>query len=182
MSRIILNTDYLFDGDANSPYLNKNHEPSDFKRDMKNIRELIIHCTATDSKAFENPAALINYDIHPNHISRKGCPFATCHFYVNKAGDIFQLVDMKYYCWHTKGHNQYSLAVCINHAGIKDNVTDKQYSSLIECIIYIFDYLGWEISEESLSSRLHFHREYARKLCPGRIDKLKLIGDILNEI
>lgn len=181
MNAIKINTDYIFDGDIESPYLNKKYDPSNFRRDKKNIRELIVHCTATDSIAYENPAALINYDTHPNHISRQGCPFATYHFYINKSGEIFQLVDTGYYCWHTKGHNQYSLAVCINHSGIKNNVTARQYSSLVRCIIYIFEYMQWDVNKESLLSRLHFHREYARKLCPGKIEKDKLIEDIINE-
>ncbi len=181
MNEININTEYLFDGDLDSPYLNTNYEPSNYKRDLKNIRELIVHCTATDSIAYENPESLIRYDTHSNHISRKGCPFATYHFYITKSGKIYQLVDLHYYCWHTKGHNQYSVAVCINHSGVKNNVTKEQYESVLRCIVYLFELFNWEISEENLKSKLHFHRDYANKLCPGRIDKLQMIEDILNE-
>jgi len=173
--KIKINQDFMFDGLSGFEFTNPKYNPANFKRDMMNIQEVILHCTATDSEDFENPMALIKYDLSPNHISKKGCPFATYHFYVNKTGEIFQLLSMQYFTWHCKGHNQYSLSVCMNHGGKKDNITDEQFSATGETIRYIFRKLGWDITAEELNSKLHFHREYANKLCPGKIDKRELV-------
>ncbi len=180
MKKIKINKDFLFDGERGFEFINKKYNSDNYLRDINLIRELIIHCSATDSISFENPINLIKYDINPNHISRKGCPFATYHFYINKSGEIFQLVGINYYTWHCKGHNQYSLAICINHSGKYNNVTPQQYKSLVETIIYVFSILNWERDKENLESKLHFHREFANKLCPGKIDKELLIKEILN--
>lgn len=179
MKKIKTNKDFLFNGEKGLEFTNKKYNPDNYLRDVKLIKEIIIHCTATDSIAFENPINLIKYDINPNHISRKGCPFATYHFYINKAGEIFELIDINYYCWHCKGHNQYSVAVCINHSGKYNNVTPQQYKSLIETIIYLFGILNWVLEENSIKNKLFFHRDFANKLCPGKINKEELIKDIL---
>lgn len=172
-------TTYLFDGKKGLKYINPKYNPSNYKRDLSNISEIIIHCTATDSLKWEDPICLIEYDKQPNHISRKGCPFATYHYYINKLGEIFHLIDMRYYTWHCKGRNQYSLAIAINHAGKKRNVTEAQINSLSETVIHIFEVLGWDIDEEGLQSKVKFHRDYANKLCPGKIEKPELYAKIL---
>lgn len=177
-NQIKINQEFMFDGVGGYEFTNNKYNPGNYRRDMEMIQEVIVHCTGSDSMKLENPMTLIKYDLSPNHISRKGCPFATYHFYINKAGEIFQLVSMNYYTWNCKGHNQYSVAVCINHGGTKKNVTMEQYESLIETIKYIFGKLGWALTPAELNSKLHFHREYANKLCPGKIERDKLIVDL----
>ena len=177
-----INQNFMFDGNSGTEYTNEKYNPNNYARSLNDIESVIIHCTATDSEAWDNPMALISYDLKPNHISLKGCPFATYHFYINKPGEVYQLVSMNYYTWHCKEQNRSSAAICINHGGIKNNVTDEQYKSLIDCIKYVFDVLEWQISERSLRYRLYFHRHFANKLCPGMIDYDKLIRDILKTL
>jgi hypothetical protein len=179
-NKIKINQDFMFDGVTGHEFTNRKYNPENYKRDLDMIQEIIVHCTGSDSENLEDPQTLIKYDLMPNHISKKGCPFATYHFYINKAGEIFQLVSMNYYTWNCKGHNQYSVAVCINHGGTKNNVNKEQFESLGETIKYIFGKLGWDLSLQELNSKLHFHREYANKLCPGKIEKDKLIDDLMN--
>ena len=174
-----INQDFMFDGVTGYEFTNRKYNTANYKRNLDMIQEVIVHCTGSDSEKLEDPMTLIKYDLMPNHISRKGCPFATYHFYVNKAGEIFQLVSMNYYTWNCKGHNQYSVAVCINHSGEKDNVTKEQYASLVDSIKYIFGRLGWDLTSAELNSKLHFHREYANKLCPGKIEKQDLIDWVI---
>lgn len=179
MKKIEINQEFMFDGITGYEFTNIKYNPGNYRRDLDMIQEVIVHCTGSDSDKLENPMTLIKYDLSGNHISRKGCPFATYHFYITKAGEIFQLVSMNYYTWNCKEHNQYSVAVCINHSGDKDNVTKLQYDSLVETIRYIFGKLNWDLTSEELKSKLHFHREYANKLCPGKIEKERLIKDVI---
>lgn len=164
-------------------YANQKYRLENFKRELSDVEKIIVHCTATDSPAWDNPEACINYDLSPNHISRSGCPTATYHFYVNKKGEAFQLVSMNIKTWNCAGQNSDSVAVCINHGGIKNNVTQEQFNSLAETICYIFDKLDWDYSEESVRDRLYFHRDFTNlKTCPGKIDKNELIFSVIEKL
>lgn len=174
-----MNQKYMVDEKNGHEYVNKNYNIQSLFRPISAIEKLIIHCTAADVEKWNDPIYLINYDMGPNHISRKGCPTATYHFYINKLGEVFQLVSMGIKTWHCTDQNYSSIAICIHHGGTTKNVTPEQYKSLIECIKYVFDFMEWEITERSLRYRLYFHRNFANKFCPGYVDYDKLITDLL---
>lgn len=160
--------------------INPKYDIGNFERGFNAIEKIIIHCTATDSEGWENPMACINYDLAPNHISKKGCPFATYHFYVNKKGDIYQLVSLNLYTWNVAGHNSDSIAICINHGATKDNVYNVQYEALIDSIVYVFDLMDWSYSEDNVRERLTFHRDFnPYKSCPGKLNKEQLQNNVI---
>lgn len=162
-----LNQDYLTTL-TDKKYVNKRYNVMGYSRGFGQIKKIIVHCTATDSEVWDDPIACINYDMIPNHISSKGCPTCTYHFYVEQKGTIYQLVSVYIKTWNCKGHNNDSIAVCINHGGEKKDVIEKeQYESLIDTICYIFDFMDWGRTEKELDGRLFFHRDFANKLCPG---------------
>lgn len=178
LGAITIFQDYMFDGINGKEYTNEKYDTGLFKRNISDIEKVIIHCTATDSERWENPMALIGYDLNPNHISKNGCPYATYHFYINKLGNIYQLVSMNYKCWHCTDQNKYSVAICINHGGKIENVTEAQYHGLKCAIFYVFNFMEWEMTERSLRYRLYFHRFFANKFCPGFLDYETLIKDL----
>jgi len=152
-------------------------------RELKDCEIIIVHCTATDSEAWDDPMACINYDRNPNHISRKGCPTATYHFYINKPGEVFQLVSMNIVAWNCARHNKDSVAICINHGAKENNVTEEQYKSLIETICHVFDKLDWGYDIYGVKERIFFHRDFnSGKTCPGFLDKNFLIGDVVERL
>jgi len=179
MKKTEINKKYLFDGVSGFEYINKSYNPDNFKKSLNYIDEIIIHCTANDNEKWNNPIFLIEYDTHSNHISKNGCPFATYHYYINKPGEIFHLIDLKYFCWHCKAHNRNSIAVCIHHGGIIPNVTEQQMNSLIFLIKYLFEIMKWEKSEPEYRNRIRFHRDYANKFCPGFLDYEEVIEKLL---
>lgn len=160
--------------------INNKYRTMDFYRSLSDCEKIIIHCTATDSEAWDNPMACINYDLQPNHISKKGCPFATYHFYVNKKGGIYQLVSLNLYTWNVAGHNRDSIAICINHGATKDNVYNVQYEALIDAIVYVFDLMDWSYSEDNVRERVTFHRDFnPAKSCPGKLNKEQLQNNVI---
>ncbi|MBX7047221.1 MAG: N-acetylmuramoyl-L-alanine amidase [Ignavibacteria bacterium] len=179
-----INKDYMFDGNTGFNYVNRqDYNLEDFKRKLSDVEVLIVHCTATDSEAWDNPLACIRYDLSPNHISRKGCPFATYHFYVNKQGVVYQLVSMNYYTWNVAGHNRNSVAICINHGAERDNVSKQQYKSLVDGICYVFDVMDWSYDIHGVMEHLKFHRDYnPNKTCPGKLDYGKLCADVSSRL
>jgi hypothetical protein len=81
--------------------------------------------------------------------------------------------------WNAAGHNQDSIAICINHDGFnRDEITPELYKSLVETICHVFDKLDWGYDFYGVQERLHFHRDYSPKACPGKLDKEKLVLDV----
>lgn len=183
-----INKDYLFDGNEGWDFTSKNYSKSDIlenRRPLSRIEKVIVHCTATDSENWDDPTACINFDIHGNsgnpRLPKKGCPTATYHFYINKKGEAFQLVSMNFQTINARGHNRDSVAVCINHGAVKDNVTQEQYESLIEVICHIIDFLDMPYEMDELRSILYFHRQLdSSKTCPGKLDYEKVLNDVVN--
>lgn len=175
-----LNQEYLTTLD-NKKYVNKNYNLNNYRRDANDITEIIVHCTATDSKLWDNVKQCIDYDLKPNHISKKGCPTCTYHFYIDQQGEVDQPVSIYIKTFNCKNHNDGYIAICINNGGEKSDVIEKeQYESLVDTICYVFDFMDWKYTEEELKDKVNFHRDFANKLCPGEnLNKEKLLADCL---
>lgn len=178
------NQDYMvdFDNFSKSPYTNKDKSLGK-KRLISDLEQVIIHCTAAGSEAWEDPITCINYDLGPNHISRSGLATATYHFYINQKGECWQLVSMEIKTAHAGPQNTDSVAICINHDGeTKSEITPELYSTLVDCICYVFDMCDWGYDYYGVVDRLHFHRDYSPKLCPGQLDKEQLQKDVAERL
>lgn len=174
-----INQEYMVDESnfSTSKYSNKSKGIQ--VRDLRNLEQIIVHCTAAGTEAWENPLTCIKYDLGANHISRTGLATATYHYYINQKGDKWQLVGMAIKTAHAGMQNTDSIAICINHDGFKSaEITEELYQSLIEVIAHIFDFLDWSYELESVQDRIHFHRDYSPKACPGKLDKGDLQKDV----
>lgn len=184
----VVNRDYLvsYNDWKTNPYVNKLYRDSVHKyaRSGSDIEQIIIHCTATDSKQWDNIEALLNYDLGANHIFKNGCPTCTYHFYVDQSGQVDHAVSVYLKTVHCSGQNNNSVAICINHGGEKDDVIEtEQYSALVDTICHVIDFMDWSYSEGSIEDRLHFHRDYSNKLCPGEnLNKYQLIADVVERL
>ena len=178
-----INQKYMVDGENFNHTKYANAKKGYVKRNWRDLEEVIIHCTAAGTKAWENPLTCINYDLNPNHISRTGLATATYHFYINQKGECFQLVSMQIRTAHCSGHNSNSVAICINHDGFKlEEITPELYSTLVDTICHVFDYCDWGYDIYGVVDRLHFHRDFSNKACPGRLDKKKLQDDVAKRL
>lgn len=89
--------------------VNKTKKPT--IRKLNAIKKIVVHCTDDTLK----PLELARYDVGPNHISSTGCPTCTYHYYINQAGEVYQLVDDTTETWHAGGHNSNSVAICLSY-------------------------------------------------------------------
>ena len=166
-----------------SPYFNKKQANKLKIRSLDDCEQIIVHCTAAGTPLWENPLTCIKYDMGPNHISRSGCPTATYHFYINQKGETWQLVSMELVTWNCSGQNNNSVAICINHNGFnQDEITPELYQSLVDTCCHVFDKLDWGYDSYGVADRIHFHRDYAPKACPGKLDKNQLIKDVAKRL
>jgi len=183
-----INTDYLVTSNNwfASPHVNKLYRDSVHKytRNGSDIEQIIIHCTATDSKVWDDIETLLKYDLGKNHIFKNGCPTCTYHFYIDQQGKIDHAVSVYLKTIHAGVQNGSSIAICINHGGEKDDVIEtEQYSALVDTICHVIDFMDWSYEQESVEERLHFHRDYSNKLCPGEnLNKQRLIEDVTHRL
>lgn len=183
-----LNRNYIVTRDNwnSSPYVNKLYRNKlyAYSRNPSDIEKIIIHCTATDSKQWDDVLACINYDLGPNHIFNNGCPTCTYHFYIDQQGQVDQTVSVYLKTVNCSGQNSNSIAICINHGGEKQDVIEpEQYAALIDTICHVMDFMDWSYSRESIEERVHFHKDYSNKLCPGEnLNKQQLHTDVAHRL
>jgi N-acetyl-anhydromuramyl-L-alanine amidase AmpD len=84
------------------------------KRKLKKISKLVLHCDDWDADIM----TIANYDVTPHpqhHISKKGCPGFTYHYFIEKDGTVKYAMDLKEITWHAGNHNGKSIGVCIRY-------------------------------------------------------------------
>lgn len=135
-------------------------------------------------KRVEQIEQCIKYDLGPNHIFRSGCPTCTYHFYVDQQGEVDHAVSVYLKTIHAGVQNSNSIAICINHGGESNDIIEKeQYAALIDTICYVMDFMDWDYSLQSVMERIHFHRDYSPKLCPGaNLNKADVHSDVAHRL
>lgn len=125
----------------------------------RNIREIIVHCTATpDGRGYTVE------DITRWHIERG---FATIgyHYVVYRDGSIHEGRDIDIAGAHCTGHNTCSIGVCYVGGMDKtnrypcDTRTDAQKASLVKLLT--------DLRKFYPHAQIHGHRDFAAKACPS---------------
>ena len=124
---------------------------------MRDINEIIIHCSATP----EGSDFTVD-DIRRWHKS-SGFNDIGYHFVIYRDGTIHQGRHLDVVGAHTTGHNNNSIGICyiggIDKRGkAKDTRTDEQKVSLYN--------LCCELHIRFPKATFHGHNEYANKACP----------------
>ena len=127
---------------------------------MREIKKIVIHCTATPEGRHHNVA-----DITRWHKAR-GFNTIGYHFLVHLDGLIEPGRSMKKNGAHTSGHNRNSIGVCYvggmtkDMKKAKDTRTPEQKDSLIKLIQEL-------IYKYNKDMTVHGHNEFANKACPS---------------
>ena len=126
---------------------------------MRKINEIIVHASATPP----------NMDIGVNEIKEwhleRGFSDIGYHYVIRRNGEIEAGRPLERMGAHTKGHNEYSIGVClvggITESGIADaNFTFQQYVSLYRLVTE-------DLLERFSIDKISGHREYSKlKACP----------------
>lgn len=125
---------------------------------MREINEIIIHCSATkEGKEFTVQ------DINRWHI-REGYNGIGYHYVIYLDGTIAKGRSVDRIGAHTKGHNEKSIGICYiggldEDARPKDTRTKKQKDALKQLISDL-------LAEYPTITKISGHRQYAAKACP----------------
>ena len=125
---------------------------------MRNINEIIIHCSATDP----DDNVTVN-DIRCWH-KKRGFNDIGYHFIIDLDGTIHKGRPLDVVGAHCKGHNRNSIGICyiggISNGVSCDTRTHLQKLSLISLVEYLCS--RYSIPFNSVKG----HNEYANKDCP----------------
>lgn len=136
---------------------------------MRQIREIIIHCSATKPDMDIGAA-----EIRQWHVD-KGWNDIGYHFVVRRNGVVEPGRPVEHVGAHTQGHNTHSIGICmvggINRSGQPDsNFTWRQWAALHDLVC--------ELVEKHPNATVTGHRAYTTaKACPS-FDAVSWWGDM----
>lgn len=125
---------------------------------MRNIKELIVHCSATPEGKDFTVAQIRQW-----HIAR-GFKDIGYHYVIYRDGSILSGRPVAQIGAHCTNHNRNSIGICYI-GGVakdgktpKDTRTPKQMASLKKLL--------WRLHLQYPAATIHGHREFAKKACP----------------
>ena len=129
-------------------------------RKPERIDTVVLHAADT----YATLKQINHYDISPgNHISKKGCPHFTYHFYITYPnGTIYQANRLTDIVWHARGANTRGIGIALqgkffcfkrgnnferyshSHLGLRQKRTDPTNAQIVS-VIQLLDYLRFKI-------------------------------------
>ena len=101
------------------------HKTKKWELRDKEVKLIVLHCTERDWDVLETAI----YHISSNHIDKTGCPTICYHYFIDKEGEIFYVVDERYKTWHVGIWNKFAVAVAMQYLGDESELSDKIYFS-----------------------------------------------------
>lgn len=128
------------------------------KQSKRNIKEIIVHCTATPEGREETVES-----IRKMH-KAQGWADIGYHYLIYLDGSVHTGRDINIIGAHCEGHNANSIGVCYvggvdKKMKAKDTRTDEQKASLLKLLK--------ELRKLYPKAKIVGHREYSRKECPS---------------
>ena len=140
---------------------------------MRKLDEIIIHCSATRPEWMDNNTLDEQVkEINRWHREERGWSGIGYHFVVGRRGGVAQGRPVSQVGAHVKGHNRYTIGVCLigGHGSNEnddffDHFTNEQNESLRYLIKQI-------MNRYPTVKAISGHNNYAAKACPGfRVDE-----------
>lgn len=125
---------------------------------MREISEIIVHCTATP----EGRKVTIE-DVTRWHLEA-GMATIGYHYLVSLDGEVWKGRPESQAGAHCKGHNKQSIGVCYVGGVTADGVTPKDTRTAAQKIA--LKSLLKRLKERYPSATIYGHRDFARKACP----------------
>lgn len=131
---------------------------ADIKPSKRNIKEIIVHCTATPEGRVETVESIRR--MHKNN----GWSDIGYHYLIGLNGERWNGRDVNLIGAHCKGHNTYSIGVCYvggvdKQLQPKDTRTQKQKDALIALLK--------DLRMLYPNAKIYGHRNFDKKDCPS---------------
>jgi hypothetical protein len=135
--------------------------------DMRQISEIIVHCTATRADWWKTRSTSLKVkEVRKWHVVDRGWADIGYHFLIDRDGTVAEGRPISKRGAHVKGHNTGSIGVSLfgghgssENDAFEDNFTPEQNDALRSLIAKL---------ENTYSiKKVSGHNEYAAKACPG---------------
>lgn len=124
---------------------------------MRQINEIIIHCTATEWFYPVTKQHLYNW-----HVVERGFSDIGYHYLIDRAGVIDTLRPLSKVGAHCKGHNMHSIGICYV-GGLKDGMSSDTRSDFQKEALHK---LIQDLCNSFPITKITGHNEYSNKSCP----------------
>ena len=133
--------------------------PRDTHRDNREIREIIVHCSATPEGRDYSVATLTAWHRH------RGFLTIGYHYVIDLRGGVHIGRPLAMVGAHCRGHNTRSIGICIIGGVARDGRTPKDTRTVAqkEALARLLR----ELHARYPRATLHGHREFANKACPS---------------
>lgn len=121
---------------------------------MRDIKLVVLHCSDSDNVAHDNVKTIKKW-----HVEERGWSDIGYHFVITRDGQVYPGRPLDKQGAHAKGHNKYSIGICLTG---KNSFTDMQFCSLYELINRLFIQYDLELKDIVLHNELD-----KNKTCPN---------------
>lgn len=134
---------------------------------MRNIQEVVIHCTATDTnwRAGSKTSAKVS-EVRKWHVKDRGWRDIGYHYLIDRDGTVAKGRPIGQTGAHVRGHNTGTVGIALfggrtsdANDQFADNFTEDQDKALRDLIADLQDIYG--------PLKVSGHNQYAAKACPG---------------
>lgn len=125
---------------------------------MRAINEIIIHCSASDSRFYDFPA------IKKDHVKNRGWQDIGYHLGVDYEGRVHFLRPIEKPGAHTQGRNAYSVGICLlgyERLKARDSWALLQFEALARLLKFLMPIWGLTLDD------VNPHSKYSNKECPA---------------
>lgn len=147
-------------------------------RRPSDIDRLVLHCT--DAPPTWNVFKCAEYDVHPNHISAKGCPTITYTYFVNADGSVQKCLSHDVVSWHAGEWNTRGLGVVLAYRATGNSAPPPrdQLEAASELFARLCATFGLQAPANVVGHRELLNtgytldangRKHLRKECPGML-------------
>lgn len=134
----------------------------DFKKSTRNIKEIIVHCTATKEGLNQTVEQIKKYHTAKPPMGR-GWSDIGYHYVVYLDGSIHEGRNINIAGAHCTNHNTNSIGVVyVGGLDFKGNAKDTRTPAQKEGLLKLLK----ELKKLYPKATIHGHREYANKACP----------------
>jgi N-acetylmuramoyl-L-alanine amidase len=127
---------------------------------MREINEIILHCSATWSKQDIGLKEITQWHTMPQPRGR-GWDHVGYHYIIRRNGVVEKGCSLEVRGYHCSGHNAHSIGICMVGGGPNGEdtyFTEAQYDALAKLVK--------ELRQRYPMTNIFGHREFARKACP----------------
>ena len=121
---------------------------------MRSIKSVVLHCSDSDIVDHDNVETIRKW-----HVEERGWSNVGYHFIIVRDGQVFPGRSVEKIGAHAKGHNKYSIGICLTG---RNKFTDMQFSSLYGLLNRLFMLYNLEWKDVVLHNELD-----KAKTCPN---------------